>query len=91
MKIVYLWGHISQATKLQMRCFRGPRNYILDAKSKYMLQKDIFLANLCQVVDIQVPLWSHFLNLIICLYFVTKCFSEAYILILHPKCSSGDP
>ena len=39
MKIVYIWGHISQATKLQMRCFRGPRNYILDAKSKYMLQK----------------------------------------------------
>ena len=53
--------------------------------------KNIFLANLCKIVDIQVPLWSHFLNLIICSYFVTKCFSEAYILILHPKCSSGDP
>ena len=53
--------------------------------------KNIFLANLCNIVDIQVPLWSHFLNFIICSYFVTKCFSEAYILILHPKCSSGDP
>ena len=53
--------------------------------------KNIFLANLCKIVDIQVPLWSHFLNLIICSYFVTKCFSEAYILILQPKCSSGDP
>ena len=53
--------------------------------------KNIFLANLCKIVDIQVPLWSHFLNLIICSYFVTKRFSEAYILILQPKCSSGDP
>ena len=53
--------------------------------------KNIFLANLCKIVDIQVPLWSHFLNLIICSNFVTKCFSEAYILILHPKSSSGDP
>ena len=53
--------------------------------------KNIFLANLCKIVDIQVPLWSHFLNLIICSYFVTKYFSEAYILILQPKCSSGDP
>ena len=39
MKIVYLWRRFSQATKLQMRVFGGPRNYILDAKSKYMLQK----------------------------------------------------
>ena len=53
--------------------------------------KNIFLANLCKIVDIQVPLWSHFLNLIIYSYFVTKCFFEAYILILQPKRSSGDP
>ena len=53
--------------------------------------ENICEANLCKIVDIQVPLWSHFLNLIICSYFVTKCFSEAYILILQPKCSSGDP
>ena len=45
--------------------------------------KNIFLANLCKIVDIQVPLWFHFLDLIICRYFITKFFSEAYILILH--------
>ena len=39
MKIVYLWRRFSQATKLLMRCFRGPLNYILDVKLKYLLQK----------------------------------------------------
>ena len=47
MKIVYLWRRFSQATKLLMRYFRGPRNYILDAKPKYMLQKNKDLPEKC--------------------------------------------
>ena len=69
---------------------RNTLDFFICLKSPRKFEKH-FLANLCKIVDIQVPLWSHFLNLIVCSYFLTKCFSETCILILQPKCSSGDP
>ena len=62
----------------------------LSKKVRENLKKK-YLANRWKIVDIQVPLRSHFPSLIIFNYFGTKCFSQAYILILHSKCSSGDP